>query len=289
MAGDALLARLGNKLAAAVGIPDAAYRLGGDEFCVLLPVSESAVGATIDRTAEALSEHGEGFDVTSSFGAVVLPDEAAAPPEALRLADERLYAQKHRKRAHRDRPHQILLQALYEKEPELHVHVHDVAGLAVDVGREYGLAERELEQLYRAALLHDIGKIAIPDEIVRKSGELTDEDWVFVRRHTLVGERILTASPALRPVARIVRSSHERWDGSGYPDGLAGEAIPLAARIVAVCDAFHAMTATRAYGRPLPQDEALAELARCAGSQFDPEAVRRFRAALRARSVAAAA
>jgi HD-GYP domain-containing protein (c-di-GMP phosphodiesterase class II) len=243
----------------------------------------------IDLTSEALNEQGEGFSVTSSFGAVVLPDDARRPQDALRLADERLYAQKHGKRAERDRPHETLLQALYEKEPDLHVHVEDVADLAVDVGRLLGLAAQELEQLHRAAQLHDIGKIAIPDDILRKPGELTEDEWTFVRRHTVVGERILTASPALRPVARIVRSTHERWDGAGYPDGLAGDRIPLAARIIAVCDAFHAMITTRPYRPAMDAADALAELERCARSQFDPDVVAQFTAVLRMRAAAAAA
>ncbi len=289
LAGDALLARLGAKLGSAVAVPDAAYRLGGDEFCLLVPVEDGEVGGVIDATVDALSEQGEGFHVTSSFGAVVLPEDASEPQDALRLADERLYAQKHGKRAQRDRPHEILLQALYEKEPDLHDHVEGVADLALDVGRLYGLAGPDLDQLQKAAQLHDIGKIAIPDDIVRKPAALTEEEWVFVRRHTVVGERILTPSPALRPVARIVRSTHERWDGDGYPDGLLGERIPLAARIIAVCDAYHAMTTNRPYRQALPVDDAIRELERCSGSQFDPEVVEHFLVVLRARASAAAA
>jgi diguanylate cyclase (GGDEF)-like protein len=289
LAGDALLARLGANLGSAVGVQDATYRLGGDEFCLLVPIADGEAGRVIDRTADALSEQGEGFRVTSSFGAVVLPDDASQPQDALRLADERLYAQKHSKRAQRDRPHETLLQALFEKEPELHVHVEDVADLAVAVGHLYGLSQQELDQLQRAAQLHDIGKIAIPDGIVRKPDPLTAEEWAFVRRHTLIGERILTASPALRPVARIVRSTHERWDGAGYPDGLSGERIPLAARIIAVCDAFHAMTTNRPYRAAVSVEAALAELDRCAGTQFDPDVVMRFAIASSARTTRAAA
>ena len=286
LAGDALLARLGAKLDG-IG-PGGAYRLGGDEFCLLVPLRDADAETFIDAALAALHERGEGFNVTSSFGAVVLPDESRVARDALRLADERLYAQKHSKRSRRDRPHEALMQAIYEREPALHGHVNDVAELAHTAGARLGLSRGELEQLHRAALLHDVGKIAIPDEIVRKPGPLTEDEWSFVRRHTLVGERILTASPVLRPVARIVRSTHERWDGDGYPDGLAAADIPHAARIIGVCDAFHAMTSPRPYRETLTVEEALEELDRCAGSQFDPEVVGCVVGLVKSRSAAAA-
>ena len=116
--------------------------------------------------------------------------------------------------------------------------------------------------------------MAIPDEILCKPGPLTAEEWAFIRQHTLVGERILRATPALRGVAKVVRSSHEHWDGSGYPDALAGEDIPLASRIVMACDAYHAMTSDRPYRQARTPEEALEELMRLAGTQFDPTVVR---------------
>jgi HD-GYP domain-containing protein (c-di-GMP phosphodiesterase class II) len=131
----------------------------------------------------------------------------------------------------------------------------------------------QLDEVTRAAELHDIGKVAIPDTILAKPGPLDATEWSFVRQHTIIGERILLAAPALRPVARLVRSSHERWDGAGYPDGLAGEEIPLGARIVAVCDAFEAMTSDQPYRNRLDVSAAVAELRRCAGTQFDPQVV----------------
>src|SRR6476659_3364365 len=138
------------------------------------------------------------------------------------------------------------------------------------VGRALGLGEAALDELRRAAMLHDVGKIAIPDEILLRPGPLGKAEWAFVRTHTVVGERIVSASPALRPVGRIVRSSHERWDGTGYPDELAGTEIPLASRIVCACDAFSAMTSPRPYHQAMSVDAALDELVRCSGSQFDP-------------------
>ena len=137
-----------------------------------------------------------------------------------------------------------------------------------------GLRKDELEELARAAQLHDLGKLAVPDEILQKPGPLDDREWAFIRQHTLVGERILRATPALRGVAKVVRSSHEHWDGSGYPDALAGEDIPLASRIVMACDAYHAMTSDRPYRQARTPDDALEELMRLAGTQFDPTVVR---------------
>jgi two-component system cell cycle response regulator len=141
------------------------------------------------------------------------------------------------------------------------------------VGRQLGLDAEDLDVVVRAAELHDIGKIAIPDAILHKTGPLTDGDWAFVHKHTLIGERIVSAAEALRPVGRVVRSSHERWDGGGYPDGLMGEEIPLGARIVLACDAWDAMTSDRTYRRALPPEVAAEELRANTGTQFDPEVV----------------
>jgi two-component system cell cycle response regulator len=273
-AGDALLARLGAKLAAVPGARGAAYRLGGDEFCLIASVGEGEAEPLIDRACEALTEQGEGFEIGSSFGAVMLPDEAVDPSHALQAADERLYAQKHSRRGESDRTMAALLEALSLREPDLQAHLEGVGSLAVETGRMLGLRRDELDELGRAAQLHDLGKLAVPDEILHKNGPLDEREWEFVRQHTIVGERILRASPALRSVALVVRSSHENWDGSGYPDGLSGEDIPLASRIICASDAYDAMTSNRPYRDALPREDALNELMRLAGSQFDPTVVR---------------
>jgi diguanylate cyclase (GGDEF)-like protein len=273
-AGDALLARMGAKLAEVPGANGAAYRLGGDEFCVVATIAEGEAEKLIDRACAALNESGEGFDVGSSFGAVLLPDEAIDASQALHVADERLYAQKHSRRLETDRMMDALLEALSLRQPDLPVHLDSVGSLAVDIGLSLDLPRAEIDELVRAAQLHDLGKLAVPDEILHKAGPLDDREWAFVRQHPLVGERILRASPALKGVAAIVRSTHERWDGAGYPDGLVGEDIPLASRIIAACDAFTAMTSPRPYRVALTHAEALDELDRVSGSQFDPTVVR---------------
>lgn len=167
----------------------------------------------------------------------------------------------------------VLMRAMRERAPDLIAHGCGVARLAVRTGTRLGLRSEELVTLARAAELHDVGKVAIPDEVLRKAGPLSAEDWRTMRRHTILGERILTAAPALAALASIVRSTHERFDGRGYPDGLADERIPLAARIIFACDAYDAMISERPYARSLAPEEAREELRRCANTQFDPHVV----------------
>jgi HD-GYP domain-containing protein (c-di-GMP phosphodiesterase class II) len=135
------------------------------------------------------------------------------------------------------------------------------------------LDAEEVERIAAAALLHDIGKVAVPDSILSKPGELNDEEWDVMRRHSVVGERILRAVPGLGPVARMVRHGHERFDGTGYPDGLRGEEIPLGSRIVLACDAYDAMTSPRPYRDALTHEQAVAELIAGTGTQFDARIV----------------
>jgi diguanylate cyclase (GGDEF)-like protein len=273
-AGDALLARLGAALAAAMRGRGGAYRLGGDEFCVLASVGQDGVEPTVAAADAALSEHGDGFSITASYGVVVLPQESEDAGEAMRLVDQRMYGQKASGRRSADRQSRdVLLRALYERNPGVVERFETTARLVGAAGERMGLPSDEQYQLQQAAELHDVGKVAIPDAILHKPGPLDDDEWAFVRRHTLIGERIIGAAPALAQAAKLVRSTHERFDGGGYPDGLAGEEIPLGSRIIAVCDAFTAMTHQRPYAPQMTVEQALAELQRCAGGQFDPQVV----------------
>jgi two-component system, cell cycle response regulator len=281
-AGDALLARLSDKLRAVVVAHGAAYRMGGDEFCVLFQAPALAEQALVEESVAALSERGPGFAIGAAHGEVDISARGSDPATVLQLADQRLYERKDQTRESsavlqlRD----VLLQAFRERYPDLQEHQRGVGALVLAVGRHLGLDGEELDVLARAGELHDVGKIAIPETILAKPGPLDEEEWRFMRRHTILGERILTAASALRPVARLVRSSHERFDGGGYPDGLRGEEIPLGARIIFVCDAYDAMTSERAYSRAIAPDAALAELRACAGTQFDPDVVAAFVATL---------
>ena len=287
-AGDALLARLGAALERAVTHPGGrgrgggrggeAYRLGGDEFCVIASAGDGDAAATIANAGAALTERGEGFAVGCSFRSVLVPDEADTAKGALRIADQRMYAHKQGGRpSAMSQTKDVLCRALSERHPDLEPHSSEVADLADAVARRLGLPDAEVAEVRLAAELHDVGKVAIPEVILAKPGPLDETEWAFMRRHTIIGERIVAAAPALAGVARIVRSSHERVDGGGYPDGLAGGEIPLAARIVFASDAFAAMTSARPYSPAMAVRDALAELRRCAGSQFDPMVVEALR------------
>jgi diguanylate cyclase (GGDEF)-like protein len=277
LAGDRLLERLGVALSASVAPAGTAYRLGGDEFCVLLPYARGSAATELGAAAAALTESGDGYAITTAYGVVLLPHEAADPDAALQVADERMYAQKRGRDATGQRhAADALIDALASRAPGLRDHAAEVGALAVETGRRLGLDERALEELELAAELHDIGKVAVSDAILEKPGPLDELEWEIVRRHTVLGQELLEATEALRPLSPVVRASHERWDGGGYPDRLAGADIPLGARIIAVCDAYDAMTSDRAYRRRLPGDLALQELAATAGSQFDPDVVDAF-------------
>ena len=220
-----------------------------------------------------------------------MPEEAEDAGTALGLADRRMYAEKATARRSADeQSRDVLLKALEEHQPDLGDHVHDVGLLAEAVAR--GARPRrpsELHHVRQAAELHDIGKVAVPSAILDKPGQARRRR-VGVHRAATRSSASASSAPRSRCARspKLVRSSHERWDGNGYPDGLAGDEIPLGARIVSVCDAYDAMTSDRPYQRALGHEEALAELRRCAGTQFDPDVVEAFcRVRLRATADAA--
>ncbi len=294
-AGDRLL----SQVAARLRQGGEAFRLGGDEFAILLPVldsqrAHSAAQSVIERIGASELEHGP---ITVSAGVATFPSQGVARDELIRLADSALYwAKEHGKnqvrvyrpdvlelaelkrlaagpdRAARYRAAASLAKAVDARDAYTGSHSERVADLAARIALRVGADAETIELTRLAASLHDLGKLAIPEEILRKPGPLTEPERLVLERHPQIGFRMLE-SLGVDPVADWVLHHHERWDGMGYPDGLRTEEIPLGARIIFVADAYDAMTSDRVYRARLSDDEALAELDRCAGTQFDPEIV----------------
>jgi diguanylate cyclase (GGDEF)-like protein len=278
-AGDALLARLGARLAATFEGSATAYRIGGDEFCLLLHGSPAELESALASALAALTD--EQGSIRSSCGFALLPREARDAASALRIVDQRMYAQKDDRRTSTKRQARDLLFAVLDQHaPDLRPHSGWVGELARSVAEQLGVERDAIDDLVLAADLHDIGKVVIPRSILDKQGPLDKSEWEVMHRHTITGEAILNAAPALASVAAIVRSTHERIDGGGYPDGLRGDEITLGARIIAVCDAFDAMTSDRSYRGAVSRAAAIQELEAMSGTQFDPQVIQAARIVL---------
>ena len=282
-AGDVLLARLGSRLATAVDGDGDAYRIGGDEFVV---TTADADGERLMAVAQtALSESGTGFAIGCSRGGTRIL-AGVTLEQALHVADQRLYANKRSIRGSSGaETKDALLQVLAEQNEDLVVHLGHVAELASLTAIGMDLSSRQVDLTRLAVALHDVGKAAIPASILEKRGPLDAGERRFIERHSEIGERIVGAAPALEAIAPIVRAAHERVDGTGYPDGLKCDDIPIASRIIAVVDAFDAMTNDRPYSEAMATGDALAELRACAGTQFDPAVVEAFAVAMTDRLV----
>lgn len=278
-AGDDLLCWVTTCLRDVLRPIDAVGRLGGDEFAVVLPgAGPTDLVAVVERVRNALEER-----APASIGVACFPDHGTSPEELLRRSDEQLYDRKRGRTT--DGPRQLswaaaLASAVDERMAVRHEHSSAVANYAVTMARQLNWSERDIAQLRMAAMLHDVGKVRVPERILRKSDALTAEEYAEVRDHAAEGAEIVARIEGLEGIAHWIRHSHERLDGAGYPDGLRGEDIPMASRLIFVADAFDAMTSDRVYRRARPAEEALAELRENAGSQFDPECVELLEAAL---------
>jgi diguanylate cyclase (GGDEF)-like protein/putative nucleotidyltransferase with HDIG domain len=294
--GDKVLAQLSTNLRQG----GEAFRLGGDEFAILLPGRDEE-GARI--AAEAIVERIAFVDlppagpITISAGIATVPEEELGRDELVRRSDSALYwAKEYGKnqvrvyrpdvveiaelkrlaagpdRAARFRAAASLAKAVDARDAYTGSHSERVADLAARIAARLGVDREQVELTRLAGSLHDLGKLAIPEEILRKPGPLSETERLVLERHPQIGFRMLE-SLGVDPVADWVLHHHERWDGSGYPDGVAGDSIPLGARIIFVADAYDAMTSDRVYRDRLTDDETIAELADCSGTQFDPDVV----------------
>jgi diguanylate cyclase (GGDEF)-like protein len=291
-AGDTVLAAVGQAIADGTRAHDLACRTGGDEFAMFLPETDAAAAVlALERLMRVFEElaAGEVTGVSVSIGVAAL--ERGQTPEAL-LAAARGALERAREAgggqvvahesgtAARDSYLKAgegavaaLASALEERDRYTSEHSESVVVMTERVAQALALDEEEIGRIRLAALLHDIGKVGIPDEILHKPGPLDEREWEIMRTHPAIGERILRAIPGMGQVARIVRHEHERWDGAGYPDGLAGEQVPIGSRVILACDAYHAMTSDRPYRSAMPHADAVGELTRNAGSQFDARVV----------------
>jgi diguanylate cyclase (GGDEF)-like protein/putative nucleotidyltransferase with HDIG domain len=303
LAGDQLLREVASSMIRVVG-DENAYRYGGDEFAVLLPDSDQLTTMT---TAESLRQaflaidHPTAGRVAASFGVASMPESASTQEELVYRADMAMYLAKSSGKdrvanwgdlasASADalpidysssrRGHLAIITslcvALEAKDPSIRAHAERCARYSTELAAELGLGQQEIADLKLAALLHDIGKVVVPDHILQKPGPLSQEEMDIMRHHPLHGASILSQVSVASGAVPSIHHHHEHFDGSGYPDRLAGDAIPIGARVLAVTDAFDAMTSDRPYGAAIPVEDAVAELRRCSGAQFDEVVVEAF-------------
>ncbi len=299
--GDAVLRRCAKVAAEEAPSPRLAFRYRDDELVLLVPGDEEDGRELAERVRAQIAAQNSNLPaVTVSCGVAVLHC-AVEPIVALGKAGPALQAAKNSggnrvvvatetdrnghsghngngngdggESAARRAALAMAVASLEARDRATAAHSDDVVTLCESIGTRLGLSDLQLDRLTAAAQLHDVGKLAMPTEILNKRGPLNDEEWEIIREHTVIGERMLRAVPEMGAVANMVRHSHERWDGSGYPDGLAGEEIPLASRIILCADAFHAIRSDRPYRPGRSADEALTEVRRYAGEQFDPRVV----------------
>jgi diguanylate cyclase (GGDEF)-like protein/PAS domain S-box-containing protein len=278
-AGDELITKVAHVLSRYKRSDDVIARIGGDEFVIIMPRTEQLfINHYTKQVTQALRhEYIMGIEISVSFGWEVKKKADQDVFECLKHAEDRMYQSKiYYGSSKRNDIIKSISSALAMKSTCEEAHAKRVGELCASLGRELGFSEGECQKLKVAGELHDIGKIAIDESLLNKTGALTLNDWNQIKQHPETGYRLLNTSKEFYGIAEYVRAHHEFWDGKGYPSGLKGLEIPLNARIIAIADAFDAMTNDRAFRKAMTTEEAVNELLRCAGTQFDPELTRVF-------------
>jgi len=277
--GDALLKNVAEVLRKGCRRDEIIARLGGDEFVILLPNTDAVETEQILKRIQALAvqERVGSIEISISFGYEIKRYETEDILELFKKAEDYMYKRKlFEGPSMRGKTIQTIINTLHEKNKREEQHSHRVSALCQSMGEALGLPEGEVQELKSVGLLHDIGKIAIDEKILNKPAKLTNDERGEIKRHPEIGYRILSTVNGMAEMAEYVLAHHERWDGSGYPKGLKGENLPLQPRIIAIADAYDAMTSSRSYREALPDEVAIAELQKNAGIQFDPELVKIF-------------
>lgn len=274
--GDELLKRVAEVITKGCRGDDIIARLGGDEFVIILPKTDLHEAEEIIRRINELSSQEKTFsvDLSISFGHGTKHFEAENIHEILRSVEDHMYRQKlYDSSSMRSRTIDLIINTLYEKSKREMHHSKRVSGICAEIASRMGFEKEAVNQIRIAGLMHDIGKIGIDEKFLDKPFELDGDEWKEMRRHPEIGYRILSSVKEFSEIAGYVLEHQERWDGKGYPRGLKGDTISVQARIIAIADAYDAMTSDRSYRKALSKEEALNEIRRCSGKQFDPEIV----------------
>lgn len=274
--GDALLKKAAETIKKACREEDVIARIGGDEFVVILPKTDSDNTQQVSNRIKDLAskEKVANIELSISYGHDTKTLDTQSIVEIIANAENNMYRHKLSERSSmRSKTIDLIMNALFEKSNREAIHSNRVSSLCKAIGSKMNFDKESVNQIGIAGLIHDIGKIGIDEKILNKPGSLTADEKVEIERHPEIGWRLLSSTNEFSVLAQFVLSHHEKWDGSGYPHGIKGKEIPLESRIIAVADAYDAMTSERSYRKALCKDAATKELTRCSGTQFDPEIV----------------